>query len=111
MKTELRRAKRKLREKKTKKASDTEDLEEPRSSRKVYDKLSLPELTTAPAFPEWRRKFRDAVKEAAGRHYDAAWRWILEVEHPDIRLEDFEDSGQFPLLDNAVSAACTGVGA
>ena len=66
MKKKLRRAKRKLREKR--KASDTEDLEEHRSSRKGYEKPSLLELTIAPAFPEWRRTFRGVVREAAGRH-------------------------------------------
>ena len=97
----MRDIKRKLR-----KARAAEVYEDGRSVRKV-EKLTLPELTTAPAFPEWRRKFRDAVKEAAGRHYDEAWRWILELERPDIQLEDLADSGRFPLLDNALSAAIT----
>ena len=97
----MRDIKRKLR-----KARAAEVYEDGRSVRKGK-KLTLPELTTAPAFLEWRGKFRDAVKEAAGRHYDEAWRWILEIERPDIRLEDLEDSGRFPLLDNAISAAIT----
>ena len=101
MKKNMRDIKRKLR-----KARAAEVYEDGRSVRKG-EKLTLPELTTAPAFPEWRRKFRDAVKEAAGRHYDEAWRWILELERPDIQLEDLADSGRFPLLDNAISAAIT----
>ena len=68
MKKKMRDMERKLRKARTK-----EVYQDSRSVRRG-EKLTLPELSTAPAFPEWRRKFRDAVKEAAGRHYDEAWR-------------------------------------
>ena len=102
MKKKLRDYKRKLRKKKS---ADAENFEERRSSRKGFEKLTLKELTTAPAFPEWLRHFREAVKEAAGSHGDEAWLWILEVERPGIQAEELADSGRFPLLDNAVGAA------
>ena len=84
-----------------------DDFEERRSSRRGEYKLALPELTIAPAFPEWRRKFREAVKEAAGNRYEKARRWILEVESLDIQMEDLADSGRFPLLDISLGAAIT----
>ena len=78
------------RELRGKKSEDV--FEERRGSRRTVDKLSLSELTTAPAFPEWRRRFRDAVVEAAGSRHEEAWNWVLEIEHPDTTLESLADN-------------------
>ena len=67
--------------------------------------MALQELTTAPAFQEWKVDFRNKVREAAGSKFEKAWTWILEVEKEDATIDGLADSGKFPILDNALSTA------
>jgi hypothetical protein len=65
--------------------------------------VNIPPLPKAPQFRSWKLAVRDEIASASGDP-DAGFAWIYQVESPDVKIEDLDNSGEFASLDAKLAA-------
>ena len=65
--------------------------------------MKIPALPKAPQFRAWKLAVRDEIAGASGDP-NASFKWIYQVEKPNVKIDDLADSGEFASLDAKLAA-------